>query len=130
MDVAYNDFTSIASQVNEIRRSILYKANSMSITPTNFPLLHKWLEKSEFEKADNIGDVADMFIAPVVNNAECQKIILANKNIYSDIIVKLQDHSSALHDKLKVIVNAEGNSEFKTYLNQIIKYKQPKTDKK
>lgn len=124
--IACNDFQSISSKVNDIRRSIFRKEANYRVTVSNFPYLHTWLEKTDINSDGNIIDSADTILAPVVENTKCQQLILENKNIYESIIVKSQGHSSALHDKLKAIVNAEEDNEFKSYLNQIVKYEQPK----
>lgn len=128
LGLAFNEFMVISSSVNEIRRNILMKKDNYCVTTSNFIHLHGWLEKSGISDDGNVVDSADNILAPVVDNTDCQKIIMDNRNIYEPIIKKSKDKSSALHSRLKAIVRSENDNDFKTFLNGVIQYEEVTKD--
>lgn len=61
-----------------------------------------------------------------MDDATCQEIILNNKDYYSPIIKNTTETASALHDKLKKIVEEQGESAFAQYVVGIVKYDEEK----
>lgn len=104
------------------------KKDNYCVTTSNFIHLHGWLEKSGISDDGNVVDSADNILAPVVDNTDCQKIIMDNRNIYEPIIKKSKDKSSALHSRLKAIVRSENDNDFKTFLNGVIQYEEVTKD--
>ena len=119
-------FASISTAVNEIRSKVLNGQSGYAMTPDKFKRLHTWLENAEMNTAERCTDAANNVLSKVVDNAECQNIIIANKDYYKPIIVNTVVSASSLHDKLKMIVNGEGA--FAEYIRSIVKYEEEKTE--
>lgn len=115
------DFPSYATEVNNISRGIL-RGDNYSVSVENFPILHKWLEHTGINERGKIRDSADTILAPVIDDVNCQNIILSNREYYQPIIVESIATSSALHNKLKQLIKSEKQSEFIQYINNIVRY--------
>lgn len=113
-------YSSISSKVNEIRNQILIGQSAYAMTPAKFLFLHKWLEQAEINTPDHCTDAANQILAKVVDNAECQNIILSNKEYYCPIIANTAKSASSLHEKLKAIMNKKEDSEFAKYISGMV----------
>ncbi len=121
-------FASISTAVNEIRRKILNNQSGYVMTSDKFKMLHSWLEKAEMNSAERCTDAANFVLSKIVDDSDCQGIILANKEYYRPIIEKTTETASALHDKLKKIIAGQGESEFAQYVKGIVKYEEENKD--
>ncbi len=121
-------FASISTAVNEIRRKILNNQSGYVMTPDKFKMLHSWLEKAEMNSPERCTDAANIVLSKIVDDSDCQGIILANKEYYRPIIEKTTETASALHDKLKKIIAGQGESEFAQYVKGIVKYEEENKD--
>jgi len=119
-------FAAISTAVNEIRRKILNGQSGYAMTPDKFRMLHGWLEKAEMNSAERCTDAANYVLSKVVDDATCQEIILNNKDYYSPIIKNTTETASALHEKLKKIVDEQSESAFAQYVVGIVKYDEEK----
>lgn len=122
LSLGYDDYPSYATDINDIRRQIFLRANGYVISNNNFPILHKWLEQTGINEPGNINDSADTILAPIVDDAKCQQIILSNGDYYRPIIEKSTKTSSALHNKLKKLLKSENGLEFVQYIKSIVTY--------
>ena len=59
LSLGYDDYPSYATDINDIRRQIFLRANGYVISNNNFPILHKWLERTGINELGNINDSAD-----------------------------------------------------------------------
>lgn len=116
------DYASISSQVSDIRNHILNGMQGYAMNPSKFKMLHSWLEKSGINAANHCDDAANQILAKVVEDSECQQIILGNRDYYRPIVANTVETSSALHDKLKTLLKNEPDSEFVAYLRETVKY--------
>ena len=121
-------FASISTAVNEIRRKILNNQSGYVMTSDKFKMLHSWLEKAEMNSAERCTDAANFVLSKIVDDSDCQGIILANKEYYRPIIEKTTETASALHDKLKKIIAGQGESEFAQYVKGIVQYEEENKD--
>lgn len=128
LEIGFEDFSHFATEVNDISRKIFLKADTYSITASNFVILHKWLEKTGISEAGNIRHAADTVLAPIVDNVTCQQVMLDNRELYKEIIVGSYGESSVLHNKLRAIVRSDEDTDFKQFIATIIKY--PEEDNK
>lgn len=115
-------YTIISSQFNDIRNHILNGENGYEMNPTKFKFLHGWLEQSEINNESHCSDSANKILATVVDDDECQSIILENKEYYRPIISKTQASASSLHEGLKRVLQNQGDSEFAAYILECVNY--------
>ena len=117
-------FASISTAVNELRRKILNGQSGYVMAPDKFRMLHGWLEKAEMNSAERCTDAANSVLSKIVDDSDCQRIILTNKEYYRPIIENTTETASALHDKLKKIIAEQGESEFAQYVKGVVKYEE------
>ena len=122
LSLGYDDYPRYATDINDIRRQIFLRANGYVVSNENFPILHKWLERTGINELGNINDSADTILAPIVDDAKCQQIILSNRDYYRPIIEKSIETSSALHNKLRQLLKSEDGLEFVQYIKSIVTY--------
>ena len=122
LSLGYDDYPRYATDINDIRRQIFLRANGYVVSNENFPILHKWLERTGINELGNIDDSADTILAPIVDDAKCQQIILSNRDYYRPIIEKSIETSSALHNKLRQLLKSEDGLEFVQYIKSIVTY--------
>lgn len=123
-------YALISSQFNDIRNHILNGENGYGMNPSKFKFLHGWLEQSDINNESHCSDAANNILAKVIEDAECQSIILGNKEYYSPIISKTQTRASSLHDGLKRVLQSQGDSEFVAYIKGIVDYSSEVADNK
>jgi hypothetical protein len=104
------------------RNNILNGQSGYVMNPSKFLQLHEWLEQSEINTADHCTDAANQILAKVVDDTNCQTVILAKRDYYRPIIANTKRTASILHDKLKAIIQNQGDSEFAKYIQQTISY--------
>lgn len=92
------------------------------MNPTKFVFLHGWLEQSDINNDSHCRDAANQIFAKVIENAECQNIILQNREYYKPILAKTQTSASALHDGLKRVLKSQSGSEFADYVRECVYY--------
>ena len=114
-------FTAISTEMNELRRKVLNKTDGYVITPNNFGFLHEYLEKTEINSESHKNDAANVILLNVIDNPECQKIIMKS-NYYKPIISETQETASALHEKIKYIELTNPDSDFSKYLLDLVNY--------
>ena len=120
LSLGYENYSEFSSEVNDIRRRIFRQEDDYVITVDNFPILHRWIERTDIK--EYVNDFADTILAPIVVDASCQDIILSMKDYYSPAIRNSKDTSSALHNQLKQLVKSQNRSEFIEYIDSIVSY--------
>ena len=116
------DYASISASFMVTRNNILNGQPGHVMNPSKFLQLHEWLEQSEINTVDHCTDAANQILAKVVDDANCQTVILAKRDYYRPIIANTKRTASILHDKLKAIIQNQGDSEFAKYIQQTISY--------
>lgn len=116
------EYSSISSQVSDIRNHILNGVKGYSMTHSKFKILHRWLEQSGINATNHCDDAANQILAKVVEDLDCQQIILKDKDYYKPIIANTVETASSLHDKLKVLLNNNPYSEFAGYIRETVRY--------
>ena len=106
------DYATISSQVSDLRNHILNGMQGYVMNPSKFKILHSWLEQSGINAANHCDDAANQILAKVVDDVECQQIILGNRDYYRPIVANTIGTSSALHDKLKSLLQSQSDSDF------------------
>ena len=117
--VSYSD---ISSQVNNIRNSILNGVANYQMTPAKFQFLHKWLEQADINTDSHRSDAANQILSKVVDDENCQSIVLGNTDYYRPIIADTAQTASDLHDKLKLVLKKKGDSKFAKYVRGCVDY--------
>lgn len=115
------NYRAISAEIATIRGKILSNQDGYAISPNNFDLLHLYLEKAGVNKVDYRTDAANFVLAKVIDNADCQRIIMQS-DYYKPIIEDTKDTASVLHEKIKNIEIANPESEFSNYLRGIVDY--------
>lgn len=115
-------YTSMSTQVSDIRNHILNGENGYTMTPTKFQYLHEWLEQAGINTESHCSDAANQILSKVVDDETCQNIILAKKDYYRPIIADTIKTASSLHGKLKTIVEKGKGTEFGNYIQECVKY--------
>ena len=115
-------FALISSQISDIRNNILNGVQGYAMNPSKFQMLHMWLEQSGINGANHCDDAANQILAKVIDNAECQRIILDNRTYYKPIISNTVETSSALHDKLRTMLQEQSDSHFSRFVREIVAY--------
>lgn len=117
------EYAQISTSVNDLRDKIIVRGQSgYEMNPAKFKLLHGWLEQAEINTEVHRTDAADKILSKVVDDLECQNIILANRDYYRPIIANTVEKSSALHNKLKRLLQKQEITEFTKYLREIVAY--------
>lgn len=116
------EYASISSKINDIRNNILNGVQGYTMTPDKFKRLHTWLESSGINADNHCADSANQILAKVVDNQDCQAIILERGEYYAPIISKTIETASLLHTKLKKIVAEQPESDFAKYVVGIVSY--------
>jgi hypothetical protein len=116
------NYASISASFMTTRNNILNGQSGYVMNPSKFLQLHEWLEQSEINTADHCTDAANQILAKVVDDTNCQTVILAKRDYYRPIIANTKRTASILHDKLKAIIQNQGDSEFAKYIQQTISY--------
>ena len=120
------NYSAISTEVNDIRNNILNGISGYSMNAEKFQFLHEWLEQSGINTDSHCSDAANQILAKVVDDERCRNIILGKKNYYKPIITNTVDNASALHDKLKNIVESQGESDFIAYVKECVDYEKQK----
>lgn len=115
-------YAVISSQFDDIRNHILNGESGYVMNPTKFVFLHGWLEQSDINNDNHCRDAANQILAKVIENTECQNIILENREYYKPIISKTQTSASLLHDGLKRVLKNQSESEFAAYIRECVDY--------
>lgn len=127
-DVTWNkllemvDYASISASIVDIRNKIFRGEDGYRMTPDKFQQLHGWLEQCEINNIIHCSDAANQILSKVIDNAECQNIILSKKEYYKPIITSTLGSASELHNKLKIIVKNQSDTEFAAYIRNIVDY--------
>ena len=115
-------FSAISTEMYELRRNILNKSEGYVVTQNNFGFLHEYLEKTEINSESHKNDSANVILVNVIDNQECQQIIMEKGDYYKPIIAETKESASALHEKIRKIESTNPESEFSTYLRTVIDY--------
>lgn len=116
------EYASISSKINDIRNNILNGVQGYTMTPDKFKRLHTWLESSGINADNHCADSANQILAKVVDNQDCQAIILERGEYYAPIFSNTIETASSLHTKLKKIVAEQPESDFAKYVMGIVSY--------
>lgn len=116
------DYAAVSASFMDIRNKIFRGDVGYAMTPAKFLKLHAWLELSEINTADHCTDAANQILAKVVDDTNCQATIVAKGDYYRPIIVNTKGTASVLHEKLKNIMQTQGDTDFSKYLKGIIDY--------
>jgi aryl-phospho-beta-D-glucosidase BglC (GH1 family) len=122
-------YSAISSQVVDIRNNILNGVAGYAMTVAKFQFLHEWLEQSDINIDSHCIDAANQILAKVVDDDACKNIILAKKDYYRPIIATTYETASALHDKLKKILEQHGDTEFAGFIREGVDYENVIEDK-
>lgn len=116
------DYASISSSFMVTRNNILNGQPGYVMNPSKFLQLHEWLEQSEINTADHCTDAANQILAKVIDDVQCQAVILAKRDYYRPIIANTKGTASVLHEKLKAILQNHSETEFSKYIQETVKY--------
>lgn len=116
------DYANISASVGELKNKILNQQSGYGMNSAKFIALNKWLKLADIDSRRT--DAANSVLGKVVDNAECQNIILADKEYYAPMISETVETASELHLKLKAIIDGNGESEFVQYVKGMICPKQ------
>ncbi len=116
------EYASISSKINDIRNNILNGVQGYTMTPDKFKRLHTWLESSGINADNHCADSANQILAKVVDNLDCQTIILERGEYYAPIVSNTIETASALHTKLKKIVAEQPESDFAKFVMGVVAY--------
>lgn len=122
-------YSAISSQVIDIRNNILNGVAGYVMTVAKFLFLHEWLEQSDINTDSHCRDAANQILAKVVDDDVCKNIILGKKEYYRPIISSTCETASALHDKLKIILEKQGDTEFAEFIRESVNYESGKVEK-
>lgn len=120
------NYASISASFMTTRNNILNGQSGYVMNPSKFLQLHEWLEQSEINTADHCTDAANQILAKVVDDTNCQTVILAKRDYYRPIIANTRGTASILHDKLKAISQNQGDTAFAKYIQETVKYDEEK----
>ncbi len=118
------DYANISEDVVDLRNKILNGQNGYDMNSAKFKILHTWLRKSDMLTRRD--DAANQVLAKVVDNTECQEIILAEKDYYAPMISGTVGTASGLHTKFKKILTEQSETDFAKYLGGLVKYEEDK----
>ena len=114
------DYANVSESIVEIRNKILNGQSGYEMTPAKFKVLHNWLRLSDIQTRRD--DAANQILAKVIDNTECQAIVLESRDYYVPIISETIESASGLHAKLKKILAEQGETEFAKYVGGLVKY--------
>ena len=112
------DYSNISAFVVELKNKILNQQSGYGMNSAKFMALNKWLKLADIDSRRT--DAANSVLGKVVDNAECQNIILADKEYYAPMISDTVETASELHSKLKTIIDGNGESEFAQYVKGLV----------
>ena len=116
------DYANVSASVVELRNKILNGQSDYAIIPAKFKTLHKWLRLSDILTRRD--DAANQILAKVIDDSECQAIIMADKEYYAPMISETIGTASVLHTKLKKILAEQGETEFAKYVRGLVNYEE------
>lgn len=114
------DYANISGSVVEMRNKILNGQSEYGLTPVKFKILHKWLCLSDILTRRD--DAANQILAKVIEDAECQSIILEDKEYYAPMISETIGTASGLHTKLKKILAEQRETDFAQFVGHLVNY--------
>ena len=115
------DYANISGEIVVLRNKILNGQSGYEMTPAKFITLHTWLRKADV--ASRPVDAANMVLGKVVDDAECQAIILSEKDYYTPMISGTVETASILHNKLRTIIKNSTGTDIAKFIEGIVKYK-------
>ena len=116
------DYANVSASVVEIRNKILNGQSGYEMTPAKFKVLNNWLRLSDIQTRRD--DAANQILAKVIDNTECQSIVLESRDYYVPIISETIETASSLHAKLKKILAEQGETEFAKYIGGLVRYEE------
>lgn len=111
-------YSNISAALGELKNKILNQQNGYGITPAKFKALHKWLRLADIDSRRV--DAANCVLGKIVEDSECQALILADKDYYASMIGDTAETASELHTKLNKIIAENGESEFAMYAKELL----------
>lgn len=114
------DYANVSESIVEMRNKILNGQSGFEMTPAKFKVLNKWLRLSDIQTRRD--DSANQILAKVIDNTECQAIVLESRDYYAPIISETVETASGLHAKLKKILAEQGETEFAKYVGGLVRY--------
>lgn len=116
------NYAAISTEVNDIRNKILNGISGYTMNAAKFLFIHEWLEQAGINTDSHCSDAANQILAKVVDDERCRNIILGKKEYYKPILTNTVNNASALHDKLKKVIEAQGDSDFAAYVMECMDY--------
>lgn len=114
------EYANISGEVVELKNKILNGQPGYEMTPAKFVALHSWLRQADM--ASRAVDAANMVLGKVIDNGDCQAIVLAEKDYYAPMISVTVETASGLHSKLKDIIKNSGDTDFAKFIAGSVKY--------
>lgn len=115
------EYANISEAVVELKNKILNGRNGYQMTPSKFLVLAPWLKQADM--ISRCSDAANLVISKVVDNPECQNLIIADSEYYIPMIAETVATASGLHAKLKKILDEHGESEFAKFVGGLVQYR-------
>ena len=116
------DYANVSESIVAMRNKILNGQSGYEMTPAKFKVLNKWLRLSDIQTRRD--DAANQILAKVIDNTECQTIVLESRDYYVPIISETIETASGLHAKLKKILAEQGETEFAKYVGGLVRYEE------
>ena len=113
------DYAYISASFVQTRNNILNGQPGYEMNPSKFQQLHEWLEQSEINTKDHCADAANQILAKVVENANCQAVILAKRDYYRPIIANTRGTASIFIHKWEIYINQCENFLKRVVYNQM-----------
>ena len=113
-------YANVSESIVEMRNKILNGQSGYEMTPAKFRVLNSWLRLSNIQTRRD--DSANQILAKVIDNTECQAIVLESRDYYAPIISETIETASGLHTKLKKILAEQGETEFAKYAGGLVRY--------
>jgi len=116
--VSNAEYKNVSSSVTDIITD--YVNDKVDITPTAFVLLHRFIELSNLN--NNYAGFLNYCMMKLINNTECQNIILQNKDFYAKVMKGNLDSASELKKGMKSIIedNEFPNKLFQTFISSTV----------
>ncbi len=110
--IDFLDNSNIYSTISDVRNDICN--GKMNITVERFKFFEKWF-RTQGRLEDRASDAVDKILKPIINNEECQALLIENQDYYISLINSAGDASNDFKQALKNIVNVKDNPNLKQF---------------
>lgn len=113
------EFKDVSTTVYNIAKDFV--TGQVTITPSAFTLLHRFVEQTNQFEVDYEGFMNQCMIR-LINDSECQNIILGNKEFYANIMRGKLDKASELKKKMEEIIENKDfpNKQFQSFCVELM----------